>query len=115
MDQNCILELVLKTKKVVGCFGKENLLITLFNLGKCVIKQSKDNHLRQLNSFKMLSDRYRALSEHDETIDIMNEAQKMKNLTILTSQKFMAYLHTIASKLMAFVEEMTAKCQNFGN
>jgi hypothetical protein len=43
--------------------------------------QTKDKYERQLNSFKILSDRYRVLSEFDETIDIMNEAEKMKNMS----------------------------------
>lgn len=34
--------------------------------------QAKDKLIRQLNSFKILSDRYKALSEHDEMIDIMS-------------------------------------------
>ena len=65
MDQKCILELILKTKKVVGYFSEENIRSALINLSNPMKIQAKDNHLRQLNSFKMLSDRYRALSEHD--------------------------------------------------
>jgi hypothetical protein len=36
--------------------------------------KAKDKLVRQLNCFKVLSDRYKVLSEHDEMIDIMAEA-----------------------------------------
>ena len=34
MDQKCILELILKTKKVVGYFSEENIRSALINLSK---------------------------------------------------------------------------------
>lgn len=47
--------------------------------------KAKDKLVRQLNSFKILSDRYKVLSEHEEMIDIMAEADKLKTLTKLTN------------------------------
>jgi hypothetical protein len=68
---------------------------------------------RQVNSFKVLCDRYRVLAEHDQVIDIMSEAEKLKALTATTNEKFLAYCNVIASRLTAFSEEMIAKCCNF--
>jgi len=56
-----------------------------------------------LNAFRILSDRYRVLSEHDETIDIMNEADKLKNLTKLTSEKYLSFCNVIAARLTSFI------------
>ena len=50
-----------------------------------IFSKAKDKHERQLNCFRVLSDRYRALSEHEETIDIMNEAEKMRQTTNATT------------------------------
>ena len=75
--------------------------------------QAKDKLTRQINSFKVLSDRYRVLAEHDQVIDIMNEAQKLKALTALTNQKYLSYCNIMASRLTAFAEEMVAKCCKF--
>jgi hypothetical protein len=36
--------------------------------------QAKDKLTQQINSFKVLSDRYKVLAEHDQVIDIMDEA-----------------------------------------
>jgi len=38
----------------------------------------------------------------------------MKNFTKMTSEKFMAFLNVVASKLVAFFDDMTSKCQYFG-
>lgn len=75
--------------------------------------QAKDKVARQLNSFKVLRDRYRALVEHDEVIDIMGEAEKLKGLTALTNEKFLGFCNVIVARLTSFTEEMIAKCCNF--
>ena len=75
--------------------------------------QTKDKLVRQLNCFKVLSDRSKKLSEQDEMIDIMAEAEKLRTLTKLANDKYLAYCNTIASRLTTFSDEMVSKCCNF--
>ena len=65
MDQNCFWSRIWKAKEVVRCYGKKNVYVPFFNRCKYVNTKAKDNHLRQLNSFKILGNRYRVISEHD--------------------------------------------------
>ena len=68
-----------------------------------------------MNAFRLLNDRYRALEERKEAIDIMGEAQKLQQLTKLTTDKYNSYLGTVASKLTAYAQEMLRKCFSFRN
>ena len=45
----------------------------------------------------------------------MNEAEKMKNMTKMTTEKFMAFLKLVASKLIAFIDDMSVNCQYFSH
>lgn len=87
---------------------------SLTEVQHCNIK-AKDKLIRQLNSFKILSDRYKVLSEHDEMIDIMAEADKLKTLTKLTNEKYHNFCNVIVLRLTAFSEEMASKCCNFSS
>jgi hypothetical protein len=85
MDSHRLREIIWKAKEVFGRYGEKDLRCTFFDWGTIAPIKAKDKLIRQINSFKILSDRYKALSEHDEMIDIMAEAEKLRNLTKLTN------------------------------
>ena len=72
MDSSCLRKRVRKTKTLLRHHGEKDIHCSCTNLGIFEIIKAKDKHERQLNSFRVLSDRYKVLSEHEETIDIMN-------------------------------------------
>jgi hypothetical protein len=103
MGQSGILKIIWKTEKIVRCDGQKNIYVILLNRSTFCAIQAKDKHLQQLNSFKNLCDRFKVLSGYDETIDIMAETEKMRNLTRLTNEKYVNYCNVIANRLVVFV------------
>ena len=72
MDKGCFREGILKTEAIVGRHGQKNILFSFPHRCTPIYTQAKNKHERQVNSFKLLCDRYKVLSEFDQTIDIMN-------------------------------------------
>ena len=74
MDQSCFRERIWKTEANTWYYGKKIVFQPFSDRGIKLNIKVKDKHERQKNSFKVLNDRYKVLSEYDQTIDIMNEA-----------------------------------------